>query len=100
MWRLVWSARHGNSMQILGQMVDRNGRIIPKEHKVLIAMASYESMESRCELTRGIMTLPQTEMWHFITSEPMRALRKPLIHFPQSTTASQCIGPLDVPPPR
>ena len=92
--------RHGNNMQILSQLVDRNGKALPKEHKVLSTMASYESMEARCDLTRGVMTLPQTEMWHFITAEPMHALRKPLIHFPKSTTASQCIGPIDVPLPQ
>ena len=58
----VVAARHGNNMQILGQLVDRNGRALPKEHKVLSTMASYESMEARCDLTRGIMTLPQMEM--------------------------------------
>ena len=60
-------------------LVDRNGKALPQEHKVLSTMASYESMEARCDLTRGVMTLPQTEMWHFIISEPMRALRKQLL---------------------
>ena len=60
-------------------------------------MASESSMAKRAEICRGIMTLHQTEQWSFVTKEVMSALRKPLVGFPQCTTASQCIGPTDLP---
>ena len=78
-------------------MVDRHGKPLPKEHRPLMMMASEKSMAAKAELTRGVMTLQQTEQWHFLTLEPMTALRKPLVNFPGCTTASQCIGPIDMP---
>ena len=56
-------------------------------------------MAQKAELTRGVMTLQQTEQWHFLTDAPLHALRKPLVNFPGCTTASQCVGPIDVPNP-
>ena len=92
------SGRHGNNKEILAQFVDRQGKALAKDHKVLLTMASYESMERRADLTRGVMTLPQSEMWHFVSTfgDYMRALRKAQVHFPKSSTAAQCIGPVDV----
>ena len=80
-------------------MVDQNGKPLRKEHRPLMMMASEKSMAAKAELTRGVMTLQQTEQWHFLTLEPMTALRKPLVNFPDCTTASQCIGPIDMPNP-
>ena len=56
-------------------------------------------MAAKAELTRGVITLQQTEQWHILTDQPMRALRKPLVNFEGCTTASQCIGSIDVPNP-
>ena len=92
-------ARHGNNLSILSQLLDRHGKPVPKEHRPLMMMASEQSMAAKAELTRGVMTVQQTEQWHFLTHEPMKGLRKPLINFPDCTTASQCIGPIDVPNP-
>ena len=94
---MVLRPRHGNNLSILSQMVDRHGKPLPKEHRPLMMMASEKSMAAKAELTRGVMTLQQTEQWHFLTLEPMTALRKPLVNFPDCTTASQCIGPIDMP---
>ena len=80
-------------------MTDRQGKPLQKYHRPLMMMASEKSMTAKADLTRGVMTLQQTEQWHFITAEPMKALRKPLVNFPDCTTASQCIGPIDVPNP-
>ena len=77
--------------------VDRNGKQLQKEHRLLMVLASEASMAAQAELTRGVMTVHQTEQWHFLTLEPMKALRQPLVHFPDCTTASQCIGPIDMP---
>ena len=96
---MVLRPRHGNNLSILSQMVDRHGKPVPKEHRPLMMMASEKSMAAKAELTRGVMTLQQTEQWHFLTLEPMTALRKPLVNFPVCTTASQCIGPIDMPNP-
>ena len=96
---MVLRPRHGNNLSILSQMIDRHGKPLPKEHRPLMMMASEKSMAAKAELTRGVMTLQQTEQWHFRTLEPMTALRKPLVNFPDCTTASQCIGPIDMPNP-
>ena len=96
---MVLRPRHGHNLSILSQMADRNGKQMQTEHRLLMMMASEASMAAKAELTRGVMTVHQTEPWPFRTLEPMKALRKPLVHFPDCTTASQCIGPIDVPNP-
>ena len=62
-------------------------------------MASEMSLARKAEAVRGVMTLHQTEQWFFVTSQTMQANRKALVNFPNCTTASQCIGPIDVPDP-
>ena len=65
----------------------------------MYVMASEMSLARKAEAVRGVMTLHQTEQWFFVTSHAMQANRKALVNFPACTTASQCIGPIDVPDP-
>jgi hypothetical protein len=81
----------------MAQFVDKDGKPLSKHSSNLFIMASETSIARKAEICRGVMTLHQTEQWSFITKEAMRALRKPLVNFKGCTTASQCIGPIDLP---
>ena len=81
----------------MAQFVDKDAKPLNKHTSNLFIMASETSIARKAEICRGVMTLHQTEQWSFITKEAMRALRKPLVNFKSCTTASQCIGPIDLP---
>ena len=93
------SGKHGNHQAICNQFVDKHGKPLEKEVRCLTLFSSESSVDSAAELVRGVMTLRQTEHWFFVTRSTMQCLRKPLVNFPKCTTASQCIGPVDLPNP-
>ena len=81
----------------MAQFVDKDSKPLAKSTSNLFIMASETSIARKAEICRGIMTLHQTEQWSFVTKDAMKALRKPLVNFKNCTTASQCIGPIDLP---
>ena len=94
------SGKHGNHQTICNQFVDKHGKPLEKEVRCLTLFSSESSVDSAADsLIRGVMTLRQTEHWLFVTRSTMQCLRKPLVRFPKCTTASQCIGPVDLPNP-
>ena len=80
---MVLRPRHGNNLSILSQMVDRHGKPLPKERRPFMMMASEKSMAAKAELTRGVMTLQQTEQWHFLTLKPMTAHQETIGELPR-----------------
>ena len=63
----------------------------------LAAPCHSQDVQARRDIVRGNLAMEQTEMFHFISAQPLMTSKHDRLHSSKTTTAGTCIGPMPLP---